>query len=82
MNNKNLVEKAWEPGLGAVYLGDRQCRFRVWAPRAGSVEVELEGGRRVPLQKGDLGYFEGAVEIEPGARYSYRLDGRDPRPDP
>lgn len=82
VNNKSIVEKAWEPGLGAIYVGDRQCRFRVWAPRAGSVEVELEGGRRVPLQKGDFGYFEGVVEIEPGARYSYRLDGRDPRPDP
>ena len=71
VNSKSIVEKAWEPSLGAIYLGGRQCRFRVWAPRAGSVEVELEGGRRVPLQKGDLGTFEGVVEeIEPGARYS------------
>ncbi|MFP5286966.1 MAG: malto-oligosyltrehalose trehalohydrolase [Thermoanaerobaculia bacterium] len=71
----------WSPTLGALYLGDRRCRFRVWAPLAGSVEVELHG--RVPLQRVDSGYFEGIVEgIEPGVRYAYRIDGRDARPDP
>ena len=33
-----------EPSLGAVYLGDRRVRFRVWAPAAASVEVDLEAG--------------------------------------
>ncbi len=27
--------------LGAVYLGGERCRFRVWAPKAKSVEVHL-----------------------------------------
>ena len=68
----------WSPTLGATYLGDRRCRFRVWAPLAKSVEVNL-----ISLQRGEDGYFEGIVEgIEPGARYAYRLDGGDPRPDP
>lgn len=67
--------------LGAQYLGDRRCRFRVWAPRAGRVEVELD--RRIPLARGEEGYFEGTVEgVEPGALYAFRLDGGDARPDP
>jgi maltooligosyltrehalose trehalohydrolase len=74
---------SWSPTLGALYLGDRRCRFRVWAPLANSVEVELHGRIRVPLQRDENGYFEGTVEgVEPGTRYAYRLDGRDARPDP
>jgi maltooligosyltrehalose trehalohydrolase len=76
----------WKSDLGALYLGDhlhRRCRFRVWAPRAGSVEVELHGRIRVPLQAGEDGYWEAVVDgVEPGTRYAYRLDGRDARPDP
>ncbi len=35
----------WQPTLGAVYLGDRKCRFRVWAPLAERLEVELSAIR-------------------------------------
>jgi len=80
-----LSQSIWEPGLGAVWLGGDRCRFRVWAPFAERVEVDLrgEGGRRVPLEPREHGYFESIVEgVRPGALYFYSLDGKEGRPDP
>lgn len=75
----------WELPIGA--LPDAEgTRFCVWAPSARQVEVVLhtDGGPRAhPLTRDADGYFGGRVEgVGPGARYSYRLDGGDPRPDP
>ncbi|MGA9756141.1 MAG: malto-oligosyltrehalose trehalohydrolase [Desulfobaccales bacterium] len=71
--------------LGAVYLGNEQCHFLVWAPRAAKVEVHLlaPGDRYVPLTPGARGYHYGRVDgVRPGRRYFYRLDGETERPDP
>jgi maltooligosyltrehalose trehalohydrolase len=62
-------------------------RFRLWAPAAREVEVVLydngQPGVSHPLQPEADGYFAAHVGgVAPGARYMYRLDGRDPRPDP
>ncbi len=62
-------------------------RFRVWAASAGHVEVVLYDGARetgvFALESEAGGYFAGHVAgIGPGARYMYRLDSGDPRPDP
>ncbi len=58
-------------------------QFRVWAPSATSVEVELVGAAeaRTPLQQ-DGEYFQGLVQAAPGDRYWYWLDGTLRRPDP
>jgi maltooligosyltrehalose trehalohydrolase len=75
----------WKPRLGAVYLGDGRCRFRVWASKRAAVELHLTAptDRTVPMAPSDLGYFEVTLDgIEPGTRYLYRLDGRTERPDP
>lgn len=58
-------------------------RFRVWAPLASSVEVELVGAAasRTQLQK-DGEYFQGVVQAAPGDRYWYWLNGTLRRPDP
>jgi maltooligosyltrehalose trehalohydrolase len=72
-------------GLGALYLGEERCSFRVWAPRAQRVEVRLvaPGQRTISLERGDGGYHEGRAErVSPGALYFYRLDGDKERPDP
>ncbi|NTU84063.1 MAG: malto-oligosyltrehalose trehalohydrolase [Chloroflexales bacterium] len=75
----------WELSIGA--LPDAAgTRFRVWAPDAHVVEVLLH----TPARQGVFmltpepdGYFAGHIAgIGPGDRYSYRLDGGDPRPDP
>jgi len=70
----------WEEPLGATRHADGTTTFRVWAPEASRVEVELDG-RREPLHE-ELGTFTGRVSAGPGARYRYVLDGGDPLPDP
>ncbi len=78
-----VLEAIWEPSLGAVPLAGGRCRFRVWAPRAGRVEVRLCGSRRVPLKAREPGWFEAEVEgVAPGSRYVYVLDGERERADP
>ncbi|PYQ59477.1 MAG: malto-oligosyltrehalose trehalohydrolase [Acidobacteria bacterium] len=73
----------WRPTCGAIHLENNRCRFRVWAPRAEQVEVNLCGSRLVPLESGEHGWFEATVEgVPPGMRYLYRLDGGEERPDP
>ncbi len=70
--------------LGAIYLGDARCLFRVWAPQAASVAVHLvtPNDRLLPLRRAGE-YFHGLfTDIPPGSRYFYRFtDGRE-RPDP
>jgi maltooligosyltrehalose trehalohydrolase len=58
-------------------------KFRVWAPLATSVEVELvkSSAQRTPLQK-DGEYFQGLVQASAGDRYWFWLDGTLRRPDP
>ena len=71
--------------LGASPLPDIRCRFLVFAPSAGTVEVRLlsPGERVVLLERDDLGYHQGVVDgVKAGARYLYRLDGGKELPDP
>lgn len=71
--------------LGAYYLGEGRCRFRVWAPEAEQVRVVFPGAeeRVVPLVKRRRGYWQETVEgVELGANYFFRLDGMRDLPDP
>jgi maltooligosyltrehalose trehalohydrolase len=57
--------------------------FRVWAPAAAQVEVEIvsaAGGKFLLQQDGD--YFQGVVAAAVGDDYWYWLDGKLRRPDP
>jgi maltooligosyltrehalose trehalohydrolase len=63
--------------------------FGVWAPAAQSVEVVLEGGRRLAMGPEEAGRGPGGgwwtgVDTKAGAgtRYRFALDGGEPRPDP
>ena len=71
--------------LGAVWLDDHRCRFRVWAPLSENVSLHLVApdDRVVPMESQKLGYYKTVVESLPSnARYFYRLsDGRE-YPDP
>jgi maltooligosyltrehalose trehalohydrolase len=74
-----------EHRIGAAYLGDGRCEFRVWAPSAREIAVELYSPdrRTVALRKEDGGYWCGVLdEVRPGARYKYRLNGTNVWPDP
>ena len=71
--------------FGAELTGDG-TRFRLWAPAAARVDIELDvAGRRDrrALQALEGGWFELFVEgIGAGARYAYRIDGGQQVPDP
>jgi maltooligosyltrehalose trehalohydrolase len=57
-------------------------RFRVWAPAASSVEVDL-GDRCLPLARTSDGTWANVVpRLRPGARYRFRLNGAASYPDP
>ena len=70
------------PDIGA-YAVAGTTTFRVWAPTAGSVEVELVDSmaQKIPLQRHGE-YFQGTLPAAAGDRYWYWLDGALRRPDP
>ncbi|HZG95101.1 MAG TPA: malto-oligosyltrehalose trehalohydrolase [Mycobacteriales bacterium] len=55
--------------------------FRVWAPAADQVELEVDG-RRVVMTPADRGWHAADVDALPGTDYAFVLDGGDPLPDP
>ena len=58
-------------------------RFEVWAPNRENVAVVLEGGRRLPMQRGERGLWSVVVpEAGGGTRYRFSLDDGPARPDP
>jgi maltooligosyltrehalose trehalohydrolase len=62
----------WRATLGASPRGDGSTCFRVWAPRAGSVEVSC-GGDHLPLAEVDLGVHQGIAAVGAGAEYRFVL---------
>ncbi len=70
------------PDIGAHAVAG-STTFRVWAPTAGSVEVELVDfmALKIPLQRHGE-YFQGSLPAVAGDRYWYWLDGTLRLPDP
>lgn len=74
-----------DPGLGAIYLGEERCSFRVWAPLAEHVDLHIVKPQEmlIAMYRNPRGYYHTIVEgIGPGTRYMYRIDGQKKRPDP
>lgn len=71
------------PRPGALPESDGY-HFAVWAPEKRSLDLVLESsGDTVAMRRTDGGFFETYVEaLSPGARYRFRVDGRDTFPDP
>ena len=79
----NIYERSLT--LGAIYLGDGRCRFRVWAPNAQTVEVHLltPQERIQPLEAKRRDYFQAVLDgVELGSHYLFRLNNNLERPDP
>ncbi len=60
-------------------------RPAVWAPAAERVDLAyatVEGSAETPMGRADGGWWESDVDLRPGSRYSFRLDGGEPLPDP
>jgi malto-oligosyltrehalose trehalohydrolase len=65
-------------------LTSNGVRFRLWAPRANTVALQLEGPvpRAIPMAHEADGWFSTSTSIaRPGARYRYLVDGQA-LPDP
>ncbi|MGH7043730.1 MAG: malto-oligosyltrehalose trehalohydrolase [Acetobacteraceae bacterium] len=59
--------------FGAMVLAGGITRFRLWAPSAPAVTVEVEGQAPVALRPEQDGYFAATVACGPGSHYRYRL---------
>jgi len=72
--------------FGAEFMPDGSTRFRLWAPGASEVVVEVSAGQArlgVSLDVLGEGWFETHVKnLAPGARYGFRIDGGLLVPDP
>ncbi len=71
--------------IGAHYEQGNGTRFTVWAPHAEGVEVLIYEPEKLTmdLEMDDMGYWSGPLlDVGPGARYSFRIDGEKERPDP
>ena len=75
-----MSEYPWERPLGARPLGDGRVEFRVWAPRAQRVALQLSG-EEVTLDEAGFGIYEVVAPAHAGDDYLFLLDG-DAFPDP
>jgi len=56
--------------------------FRVWAPRARAVDLDL-GGRQRAMTRHDGGWWSVDVpDAKAGTDYAFRVDDSEPLPDP
>jgi maltooligosyltrehalose trehalohydrolase len=70
----------WERPLGAFPREGGTAQFRVWAPRAESLTVRVNG-RDSSLEGVGFGVYEGELEAAPGDDYVFVVDGKK-LPDP
>ena len=84
-----VSREGWKLDVGAWPIGLSKVHFRVWAPYAKRVLVDVDRQSQLPIyvpvqmKPCERGYFEATVfGIEPGARYRYVLDGQKACPDP
>jgi maltooligosyltrehalose trehalohydrolase len=69
--------------FGAEVQNDGSVRFRLWAPSANAVSVNLAGDLDLPLKRDDDGWFELITSsAKAGNLYRYRIDGDLKVPDP
>lgn len=69
--------------FGAEVLDNGSVRFRLWAPKAGRVDVCLESGRPLTLEAREGGWYELTTpEAHAGTRYRFQIDGGTEVPDP
>ncbi len=75
------MSHAPRPSVGAWPTRDG-VDFRVWAPAAESVELDLDGAKPLPMTKSDGIFALTVPDASVGTRYRYRIDGKGPFPDP
>ncbi len=68
-------------GWGA-FPGAGGTRFRIWAPDADALTLEVDGARPQPMREAGDGWYEATADCGPGARYRFRLPDGLAVPDP
>jgi maltooligosyltrehalose trehalohydrolase len=76
-----LPEYPWEFPLGARPRPDGKTEFRVWAPDAESISLQLGDGPETALQPAGHGVYHATAAAAPGDDYRFVVDGRR-LPDP
>ena len=72
-------------GMLGASLGNESCEFRVWAPNAGRVKLQLlnaQGKHELAMERCDDGHFVLQVPAKAGDRYLYIVDENKAVPDP
>jgi malto-oligosyltrehalose trehalohydrolase len=68
--------------FGAELRGDGTVRFRLWAPVAASVSLQLSAEGQRQMSRLDAGWYELVTEAAAGAQYQFRLHDDLVVPDP
>jgi maltooligosyltrehalose trehalohydrolase len=72
----------WSPSFGAHVIAPNRTRFRVWAPAQKAMSLDIDGGPRLPMGRGEDGFFETEADCGAGTRYFYVLPDGRAIPDP
>jgi maltooligosyltrehalose trehalohydrolase len=67
---------------GTTLVAPDRTRFRLWAPDAGEVGLEIEGRPSQPMQATGEGWFEAEAPVGAGTRYRFRVNPDLAVPDP
>ena len=77
------MNRKHEMPFGAEYRDDGTVRFRLWAPKAAFVTLELKNIERgLAMSRLDNGWFELVTEARAGAQYSFKINNQQLVPDP
>ena len=77
------MNRKHEMPFGAELRDDGTVRFRLWAPEASSVVLQLKDFERgMPMPKLDEGWFELVTEAGAGTQYTFQIDDQQLVPDP
>src|ERR1043166_10314424 len=92
---KSGVQTTRRYPIGAELIGPNETQFRVWAPKARTIEVVVGRASSLPsssqrkveacatLTQEENGYFSGVIEASAGTRYWFRINGEETLyPDP
>jgi maltooligosyltrehalose trehalohydrolase len=77
------MKRKHEMPFGAEICDDATVRFRLWAPRASSVALQLKiPDRALPMSRLSEGWFELVTKAGAGTQYSFKIDDTQLVPDP
>jgi maltooligosyltrehalose trehalohydrolase len=70
-------------GIGVSFIENGEASVRMWAPEKQKVELILDQGERIELNRQEYGYWHITTgKIKQGERYRLSVDGEQPLPDP